>query len=63
VTDDGRQSDESDEHCRNAAYPMQQSFEPDSNVSFEREEQYSKQLASSISTEDGMQMEESVEQL
>jgi hypothetical protein len=54
--------DESDEHDENTERSTQESFEPDSKLTAERDRQPSKHLSQSFVTEDGMQMDESDEQ-
>jgi hypothetical protein len=53
------QIDESDEHPENADSSIDESLEPDSNVTVERDSHPQKHLKSSLSTEDGMQIDES----
>jgi hypothetical protein len=62
VTDEGMQIDESDEQYKNADSSMNESLEPDSNVTAERDLHPWKQSGPSLSTEDGMQMDESDKQ-
>jgi hypothetical protein len=40
---------------QNAEYPIRVSFEPDSNVNDDRDEQFRKQFLAITSTDDGMQ--------
>jgi hypothetical protein len=56
------QIDETDEQDRNADSSMDESLEPDSNVTLERELHLSKQCLPSLSTDEGMQIDESDEQ-
>jgi hypothetical protein len=49
-------------HLENAEFPMNESLEPDSNVTAESEEQFSKQCSAIISREEGMQIDHSAEQ-
>jgi hypothetical protein len=53
------QIDESDEQRQNAASSICDSREPDSNVTVARERQYSKHRPQSLTTEEGMQIDES----
>jgi hypothetical protein len=55
------QIDESDEHKKNADLSMDESFEPDANVTVERDLHSRKQNVPSFSTEEGMQIDESDE--
>jgi hypothetical protein len=56
------QIDESEEQLQNAYSSMDDSLEPGSNVTVEREWDASKQYFSTLSTEEGMQIDESDEQ-
>jgi hypothetical protein len=56
------QIDESDEQPRNAESAIDESFEPDSNVTLERDSHSQKHLSPSISTEEGMIIDESDEE-
>jgi hypothetical protein len=56
------QIDESDEQDKKADSSIDESFEPDSNVTVERDSHPEKQLLPSFSTEEGMQIDESDEQ-
>jgi hypothetical protein len=56
------QIDESDEHNKNADSSTDESFEPDSNVTVERDRHPEKQFVLSCSTEEGMRIDESDEQ-
>jgi hypothetical protein len=56
------QIDESDEQYRNADSSMDESLEPDSNVTVERESHSEKQVLPRLSTDEGMQIDESDEQ-
>jgi hypothetical protein len=56
------QNDESDEQNQNADLAIDESFEPDSNVTLERDLHPSKHFLPSISTEEGMKIDESDEQ-
>jgi hypothetical protein len=53
---------ESDEQCRKKADSMEESVEPDSKVTVEREDHSPKQAPQSRSAEDGMESDESDEQ-
>jgi hypothetical protein len=53
------QIDESDEQKKNARSLIDESCEPDSNVTVEREWHMEKQCPPSFSTEEGMQIDES----
>jgi hypothetical protein len=53
------QIDETDEQFQNADSANDESLEPDSIVTVERELHPSKQFSPSISTEEGMQIDES----
>jgi hypothetical protein len=53
------QIDESDEHPENTSGSIDESLEPDSNVTVERDSHAEKQLLESLSTEAGMQIDES----
>jgi hypothetical protein len=55
------QIEESDEHSQNARASMDESFEPDSNVTVERDSQSEKHSSPSCSTEEGMHIDESDE--
>jgi hypothetical protein len=57
------QIDESEVQLWNAPASIHQSFEPDSNVTVERDPHCLKQLWQSCSTEEGTQIDESDEQL
>jgi hypothetical protein len=52
------QIDESDEHSWNAASAINESWEPDSNVTVERDPHPEKQPMPRLSTEEGMQIDE-----
>jgi hypothetical protein len=52
------QIDESEEQSANADSPRCESFEPDSNVTAERERHLKKHFSPSRSTEEGMQIDE-----
>jgi hypothetical protein len=54
--------DERDEQQQKADCSMDESFEPDSNVTVRRDEHAEKQESPSVSTEEGMQIDESEEQ-
>jgi hypothetical protein len=54
--------DESDEQKENADSAIDESFEPDSNVTIERDSHPKKQDLPSILTEEGMKIDESDEQ-
>jgi hypothetical protein len=54
--------DESEIQSRKAPPSMQESFEPDSNMTVEREEQETKHRSQSRSTEPGMEIDESATQ-
>jgi hypothetical protein len=56
------QIDESDEQCKKANSPINESREPDSNVIVERDVHPEKQERAICSTEEGIQMDESDEQ-
>jgi hypothetical protein len=56
------QIDESDEQQANADSLIDESFEPDSNVTVERDLQAERHLLPSFSTDEGMQIDESDEQ-
>jgi hypothetical protein len=55
------QIDESDEHSGNAYSSIDESLEPDSNVTVERDPQSLKHCLPRFSTEEGMQIDESDE--
>jgi hypothetical protein len=57
------QIDESDEQLRNADPSIDERFEPDSNVTVERDSHPQKEPLPSVSTEEGMQIDESDEHL
>jgi hypothetical protein len=57
------QIDESDEQLQNADSSIDESFEPDANVTVERDLHSEKDHPPSVSTEEGMQMDESDEHL
>jgi hypothetical protein len=63
ATPEGMQIDERDEHREKAQFPMDESREPDSNVTVERAEHSAKHFVSIRSTRNGMQIEESDEHL
>jgi hypothetical protein len=56
------QIDESDEQFQNADLSMDESLEPDSNVTVERHLHFWNDSLPSVSTEEGMQIDESDEQ-
>jgi hypothetical protein len=58
----GIQIDESDEQSENVDFPIEESREPDSNVTVERDLHRAKHCLPSVSTEKGMQIDESDEQ-
>jgi hypothetical protein len=58
-TEEGMQIDESDEHKENADSPIDESLEPDLNVTVERDLHSKKHIVPSFSTEEGMQIDES----
>jgi hypothetical protein len=55
------QNDESDEHSQNANSAIDESWEPDSNVTVERDPHSKKQFSPVLSIEEGMQIDESDE--
>jgi hypothetical protein len=63
LSEEGMQIDESDEQTKNGAPSTNESREPDSNVTVERDLHPEKQYWPSLSTEEGMQIDESDEQL
>lgn len=50
--------DESDKHCENARMSRDESFEPRSNVTVERDVHSAKQSRQMVSTEDGIRIDE-----
>jgi hypothetical protein len=56
------QIDESDEQQKNADCPIDESFEPDSNVIVERDSHSQKHNVQNFSTDEGIQIDESDEQ-
>jgi hypothetical protein len=61
VTDEGIEIDESDEQPKNTKPRMDQSREPDSNVTVERDRHPQKQFPQIVSTDEGMLIDESAE--
>jgi hypothetical protein len=62
VTDEGIQIDESDEQPSTSPHSIRLSFEPGSNVNDERDRHPQKQHSPSLSTDEGMQTDPSIEQ-
>jgi hypothetical protein len=59
LTEEGIQIDESVTQDSNAPPAIHESLEPDSNVTIERDEQLKKHRSSSVSTDEGKQIDES----
>jgi hypothetical protein len=62
LTEAGMQIDESAAHCENAREQIREHFEPGSKMTAKRESQPLKHSPPSVSTEEGMQIDESDEQ-
>jgi hypothetical protein len=56
-TEDGMQIDMSDEHFRNADFPIRKSLEPDSKMTLESWSQVEKHFVHSASTERGIKID------
>jgi hypothetical protein len=55
--------EESEQQLKNAPTPIDESFEPDSNETVERDRHPRKHISPSVVTENGMHIDESEEQL
>jgi hypothetical protein len=63
VTEEGIEIEKSDEQCENASSPIEESREPDSKVTVERDWHRQKDFWEMVLTEEGIQIDESDEQL